>query len=95
MEALADFVARVKDSLLVTNANEPDRAVVSRDVAPVGLLIACPLRVSNIARLTYRTDNSGELYQKADGSWHIQIAEDRFKNTAHLSKPNSIPSVHV
>jgi integrase len=44
------------------------------------VLVSNPLRLRNIATLTWRADNTGQLYQRPDGSWWIRIDRDFFKN---------------
>jgi len=56
-------------------------AVWARDLALIKLLVSNPLRLRNMATLTWREDNKGQLYQRPDGSWWIRIASTQFKNT--------------
>ena len=79
MEAAIDMVQRMRASRPI---NSPGKeAIWARDLALVKLLLSNPLRRSNIAHLTWRADNTGELYQRADKSWWIRIGRTKFKNT--------------
>jgi site-specific recombinase XerD len=79
MEAATDMVQRMRADRPIAS---PGKEVIwARDIALVKLLLSNPLRRSNIAHLTWRADNTGELYQRADKSWWIRIAKTKFKNT--------------
>lgn len=56
-------------------------AVWLRDVLLLSWLIANPLRVSHFATMTYRRDNTGHLYQTAEGTWHYRCSAAEFKNS--------------
>lgn len=78
LDAVVDMFARMK-------ADRPAEggkleAIWSRDIALLKLLISNPLRRKNIAQLSWKADNTGELYQRADGSWWIRIESKHFKN---------------
>jgi hypothetical protein len=47
-------------------------------------LAAMPLRLRNMATLTWNADNSGSVYQRADDSWWVQVNESAFKIAAGL-----------
>lgn len=79
MDALADMVQRMRADRPV---GQPQREVVwSRDLCLVKVLISNPLRRRNLAYLTWRADNTGQLYQRIDKSWWIRIPKTKFKNT--------------
>jgi site-specific recombinase XerC len=56
------------------------RAFRKRDVLLVKMLISNPLRVHHFTIMTYRSDNSGNLYQDATGSWRLRFDPVDFKN---------------
>lgn len=62
-----------------------DEAIWARDHLLWTLLMSNPLRVLNMAQLTWRPDNTGEL-RKVKGEWRIKIAKERFKNIAGAAK---------
>lgn len=79
MELVADMVQRMRADRPLGGA--PIReAVWARDMALIKFLVSNPLRLRNIATLTWRADNMGQLYQKADGSWWVRIERRNFKN---------------
>jgi integrase len=79
MEAAIDMVQRMRAARPI---NSPGKeAIWGRDLALVKLLLSNPLRRSNIAHLTWRADNTGQLYQRDDKSWWIRIPKKNFKNT--------------
>lgn len=41
-----------------------------------------------MAHLTWRADNTGELYQRIDKSWWVRIPKTRFKNTRGAAGDN-------
>lgn len=80
MEAMADMIRRMKADRPV---GQPRRELTwSRDLFLIMLLVSNPLRVRSLAHLTWRADNTGELYQRPDNSWWIRISRRKFKNTA-------------
>jgi integrase len=46
----------------------------------IKLLSSNALRRRNLVYLTWRADDTGQLYRKADGSWWIRIPKQQFKN---------------
>lgn len=78
MDAVADMVQRMRADRPVTNAKA--EAIWSRDIVLIKLLASNPLRLRNLAHLTWRGDNTGELHQRADNSWWLKIHKTKFKN---------------
>lgn len=60
--------------------NSFEEAIARRDELLLGLLMSNPLRRKNIVELTYRPDNSGNVYQSATGEWRIRLLRTDFKN---------------
>lgn len=86
MEAVADMVRRMKSAHPLTGGlNE---GIWARDLLLVKLLASNPLRANNIKLLTYKPDNTGELYQRRDGSWFILIAPEMMKNEDGAARDN-------
>ncbi len=78
MDAIVDMVQRMKaDRPISKPAAE---ATWSRDIVLIKLLSSNPLRLRNLAHLTWRADNTGELHQREGGSWWIKIHKTKFKN---------------
>lgn len=78
MDAVADMIQRMRADRPVGCPRR--EATWSRDLALLKILTSNPLRRRNIAHLTWRADNTGELYQRSDDSWWIRISKRKFKN---------------
>jgi len=78
LQAIKDMCQRMRGCRPTTGGAE--EAVWMRDIVLVKLASGNPLRSKNLALLTYRPDNTGQLYQNPDGSWHIRIPSRAFKN---------------
>lgn len=79
LDAIADMIHRMKADRPVGRARK--EAVWGRDLVLVRILTSNPLRLRNLAHLTWREDNTGQLYRRQDGSWWIRIPKSQFKNT--------------
>lgn len=55
-------------------------AVHNRDLLLAKMLTANPLRAHHFAIMTYRKDNTGNLFKKVDGSWWLRYKASDFKN---------------
>jgi hypothetical protein len=62
------------------------RAVAYRDMFLVRFLTANPLRIKHFTLMTWRADNTGNLYQERDRSWWLRFSKDDFKNRKSLKK---------
>lgn len=92
-EPIADILAHprplsvVMDLLAALKKNPPwclqtkRYAVWTRDVLMFAWLTANPLRINQLATMTYKADNSGHLYQALDGFWHYRCTRAEFKNS--------------
>lgn len=78
LAAIGDMTARMRASKPVTGGI--DEAIWARDLLLIRLMASNPLRAKNLKLLTYKADNSGNLYKKPDGSWNIRIDKKAFKN---------------
>lgn len=78
LSAISDMVARMKSCRPATGGQ--DDAIWARDLLLIKLMASNPLRAKNLKLLTYRGDNTGNLYQRTDGSWYIRIEKRDFKN---------------
>lgn len=79
MDAIVDMVRRMRADRPVGAAPSIE-AIWARDLVLIKLLTSNPLRMRNIAHLTWRADNTGELYQRLDKSWWIRVPKIKFKN---------------
>jgi integrase len=78
MDAVADMVQRMRLDRPV--GDHLGEAIWSRDLVLIRILSSNPLRRRNLAHLTWRADNTGEIHQRVDGSWWIKLHKSRFKN---------------
>jgi len=86
LEALADMVQRMRMDRPV--GNEIAEALWARDIFLVKLLASNPLRLRNMATLTWteknvdghKPSNVGSLYQRGDGTWWIFVPKHLLKN---------------
>lgn len=79
MDAVADMIQRMRADRPITNAKA--EAVWGRDLVLIKVLASNPLRGRNLAHMTWRADNTGELHQREDKSWWMKIHKSKFKNT--------------
>lgn len=79
MDGIVDMVRRMRADRPV-GAAQSIEAIWSRDLALIKLITSNPLRMRNLAHLTWRADNTGELYQRPDKSWWIRVPKAKFKN---------------
>jgi integrase len=78
MEALVDMIHRLRADRPIGNVER--EAVWSRDMVTLKLLASNPLRLRQFSHMTWKPDNTGNLYQKVDGSWWILWKMRYFKN---------------
>lgn len=108
-EPIADILAHPRplsvlmDMLATLKKNPPfclqtkRYAVWTRDVLLLAWMTANPLRVGHIATMTYRDDNTGNLYKHEDGSWHYRCGIDDFKNSParYMNTPEGLYDVSL
>ena len=79
LDFVADMVQRLRGDRPL-GLSPRREAIWARDLALIKFLVSNPLRLRNIATLTWRADNLGQLYQRPDGSWWVRIEGENFKN---------------
>ncbi len=79
MDAIVDMVRRMRADRPIGSPGHED--IWARDLVLIKLLSTVPLRRRNLAHLTWRPDNTGDLYQRADRSWWVRLPKGKFKNT--------------
>jgi len=84
LDAIKDMCIRMRACRPTTGGIE--EAVWMRDILLVKVASGHPLRAKNLKLLTYRADNTGQLFQHPDGSWHIRIPSRAFKNFKGAAK---------
>lgn len=108
-EPIADILAHprplsvVMDMLATLKKNPPfclqtkRYAVWTRDVLLLAWMSANPLRVGHLATMTYRDDNTGNLYRHEDGTWHYRCGIDDFKNSParYMNTPEGLYDVSL
>jgi transcriptional regulator with XRE-family HTH domain len=93
----------VMDMLATLKRNPPSSAqtkryaVWTRDVLLLAWMTANPLRVGHLATMTYRTDNTGNLYKHEDETWHYRCGIDDFKNSPaqYMNTPDGMYDVRL
>lgn len=86
LEAMADMVQRMRRDRPTGSASS--EAIWARDILMVKLFVSNPLRLRNMATLTWsrdnvdgrRPDDRACLYQKGDGSWWFSVPKRLLKN---------------
>ena len=101
LEAIADMVQRMRRDRPVSGTATSE-AVWARDILMVKLLASNPLRLRNVATLTWspanvdsrKPDDRGSLYQRGDGSWWIFVPKALLKNRRGLDTHDYHSPVH-
>lgn len=86
LEAIADMVQRLRMDRSVGAVTS--EAIWARDIFMVKLFVSNPIRLRNMAALTWSRDNvdsrkptdRGSLYQRTDGSWWLFVPKHLLKN---------------
>lgn len=78
LDAIADMIQRMRSDRPVGRLRR--EALWGRDIVLIRILVCNPLRMRNVAHLTWRADNTGNVYQRPDKSWWIRIPKSKFKN---------------
>lgn len=84
MDAVSAMIQRMKVEYPATGGVY--EAIASRDLVLIKLLASNPLRAKNLKLLTYKPDNSGQLYKTEQGEWRIHISKEHFKNQNGAAK---------
>jgi integrase len=86
MDALMLLIARMDDNPPAPTWRNRCQAVYLRDRCILALLTSNPLRVKHFKIMTYRKDNSGNLYKTEDGRWRLRFKSSDFKNENGAAK---------
>jgi integrase len=86
MRYLFELTARMEATLPPASTAEKERAVAYRNLLLARLITANPLRIKQFSEMTWRSDNTGNLYQDRDGKWRLRFPKDAFKNRKTLWK---------
>lgn len=62
------------------------KIVMQRDTLIFKVMIPQPLRVRMLKIMTWRKDNSGNLYRRSNGRWAIRFKKEDFKNETGAAK---------
>lgn len=79
MSVVMEMLAKLRRNPPPLNARKR-RAVWRRDVLLLAWLIANPLRVQHFSVMTYRSDQTGNVYRNGTGVWHYRCSSSDFKN---------------
>lgn len=85
IQALIELVERMRE-FEPPHTNPMLRAIYFRDRVLIKLMTCNPLRVGHYAIMTYRPDQSGNLYRTPDGTWHLRFTSADFKNHRGAAK---------
>lgn len=90
VKALFEMI-QAMESFRVVNASDIQSSLHKRNTLLIKMLTANPLRVHHYSIMTYREDNTGNLYQRPGKSWCLRYAPEDFKNQrGAASKPYDI-----
>lgn len=100
MEAIADMIQRMRRDRPVGSVVR--EAIWSRDIFLVKLFVSNPIRLRNMATLTWCENNiegrhpsdKASLYQRGDGSWRMFIPKRLFKNRKRIAMLDYDSPVH-
>lgn len=67
-------------------AGSSEEAVARRNELLLGVLVSNPLRSKNLVTLTFKKDNTGDVFRSETGQWRIRIPASRMKNRKRLKK---------
>jgi integrase len=84
--ALKEFAERIKEDRPAPSCTPDTKACHVRNYFLVRFLTANPLRAKQISRMTYKPDNTGNIYQRKDGSWYVRFSPRDFKNERGAGK---------
>ena len=62
------------------NYGKYSNGVIRRDILLIKMMVSNPLRVYHFSIMTYRKDNTGNLYQDESGEWRLRFLPEDFKN---------------
>lgn len=86
-EPAAPVFAAMRKLRQIGNRAKPgsvQEAIARRNELILGLLISNPLRRKNLITLTYKSDNTGNVYKSSTGQWRIRIRGRMFKNKVRV-----------
>ena len=86
LEPVFDAMRQLRENAAKAAGGSVAEALARRDELLLGLLVSNPLRAKNIKTLTYKSDNSGNIYQSHVGDWRIRIPGRQFKNRKRVGK---------
>ena len=65
-----------------------NRSVWLRDIVLLKMLVSNPLRAQHFSIMSYRRDNTGNLYKTDTGEWRLRFKASDFKNEKHAAHAN-------
>lgn len=85
MEALF-LLAELMEADLGRYDHPMERAAAYRNLLLIEMLTSNPLRIGMYCRMRWTPDNTGNLYQREDGTWRVRFKARDFKNSKGKSK---------
>lgn len=90
LDALHDLADEFEAARPPANALPPAKAKHFQLLFLIRFATILPLRGDNFSTMTYRADNTGNLYQQADGSWWVRFSASELKNHKGAAKDNPL-----
>jgi DNA-binding transcriptional regulator YiaG len=84
IQFLFELAARMEDDLPDVSVAKIDRAVGYRNMFLARLMTGNPLRIKQFSEMTWRPDNTGNLYKDRNGEWRLRFPKEAFKNRKPL-----------
>ena len=92
LEMAENMERHLESATYVARENAINKAVLTRDLLITRMLVVQPLRIKMFNDMQYTVDNSGNLYQRANGDWAIKFRPEDFKNEKGAAqKPYDVP----
>lgn len=83
---LFEAMGRLREDASHAARGSKEEAIGRRDEVLLGVLTSNPLRAKNLKSLTYRENNSGNVYRSSAGQWRIRIPGKMFKNKSRVGR---------
>ena len=80
LDVLLDLAAAYEADAPPRNASPRGKAAHYQNLFLIKFATFIPLRLFNLSVMTWRADNTGNLYQKPDGSWWVRFDSSYMKN---------------
>ncbi|MBK4723404.1 site-specific integrase [Azospirillum sp. YIM DDC1] len=86
LSILSSIIRRHELDRPIANEGTKMKAMWFRDQLLLRMMVSNPLRNRNYREMTWRPDNTGNLYKRSGGSWRLRFAPENFKNERGAAK---------